>query len=215
MGGLNMGSETFKNLNIEKQERIIHAALIEFSERNFNEASITNIVKKADISRGSFYQYFSNKEKIYKYLINYLYIKHRNDLSNLLVNKSGNLYDTLIDFFDFYIDEIVESEYFAFYKNTFLYANHYLLGDDGLFSLKNQSSTREKQQSNFLEKINIDDLQIESSEEVLEFVYLVIRVIHHMIIDEFINDRPLDKIKAKSFRAVGWLCYGIQKNNLN
>ena len=72
-----MISPTFQNLKEDKKDRIIDAALAEFAARPFNEASITNIVKNADISRGSFYQYFGNKENIYKYLVSYLYTKHR------------------------------------------------------------------------------------------------------------------------------------------
>lgn len=207
-----MATEKFEKLSDEKKQRIIHAALDEFSSKNYNEAAITTIVEKAGISRGSFYLYFKNKEGLYRYLINYLYIKHRKDLLNLLINKSGNLYDSLIEFFDFYISEIFESEYFAFYKNTFQYAHHHLLGDEGLFSLDNQPSDREKQQQKFVDAIDTKNLKIDTSEEALEFIYLVVHVIHHMLIDEFLNNRPIREIKDKSFRAVEWLCYGIQKN---
>lgn len=207
-----MATKKFESLSEEKKERIIHAALDEFSKKSYNEAAITTIVEKAGISRGSFYLYFENKESLYKYLINYLYIKHRKDLLKLLINKSGNLYNSLIDFFDFYINEIFESEYFAFYKNTFLHANHHLLGNEGLFNLDNQPSHREEQQQDFLEEIDIRNLKINSREEALEFIYLVVHVIHHMLIDEFINERPIHEIKEKSFRAVKWLCYGIQKD---
>jgi Transcriptional regulator len=109
-----MCSDTFQNLSNEKKERIIHAALTEFSERSFSEASITNIVKNANISRGSFYQYFGNKEKVYQYLVVYLYNKHREDLVNILKKNSGNLYTSMMEFYNQYIDEIVHSKYFAF-----------------------------------------------------------------------------------------------------
>lgn len=204
-----MYSPTFLNLSEEKKERIIHSALEEFSQRTFNDASITNIVKKAEISRGSFYQYFENKESIYQYLVNYLYTKHRNDLYQLLVKNSGNLYDALTEFYDAYIDEVVHSKYFSFYKNTFLYVNHYLVGKDGIFSLSNQSSNREKQQQQFIEIINIDNLKTDSGEEVLEYIYFMVNTIHHMVIDGFVSELPTEEIKAKSFRAVNWLYYGI------
>lgn len=207
-----MISPTFQNLKEDKKNRIIDAALEEFSLRPFNEASITNIVKNADISRGSFYQYFGNKENIYKYLVNYLYTKHRDELVNILLKNSGQLYPSLLEFYEHYIDALFESKYFAFYKNTFRYVNHYLIGDEGVLSLRNQSTNREEQQKQFMTIVNMDDLKAASSKEVLEYIYFLVNTIHHMVIDGFVNDLPIDEIKSRSYRAVDWLYYGIKKD---
>lgn len=210
-GGKNVYSPTFLNLSENKKERIIQAALSEFSTQSFSDASITNIVKKAEISRGSFYQYFGNKENIYKYLVSYLYSKHRNDLYEILIDKSGNLYDALITFYDAYIDEIVHSKYFSFYKNTFLHVNHHLVGQDGIFSLSNQTLDREQQQQQFIDVINMDEIKTDSGAEVLEYIYFMVNTIHHMVIDGFVNDLSTEEIREKSFRAVEWLYYGIKE----
>lgn len=207
-----MISPTFQNLNENKKNRIIDAALVEFSTRPFNEASITNIVKNADISRGSFYQYFGNKENIYKYLVNFLYTKHRDELVNILIENSGQLYPSLLKFYENYIDDLFESKYFAFYKNTFRYVNHYLIGDEGVLSLRNQSTNREEQQKKFVSIVDMDDLKADSSQDVLEYIYFLVNTIHHMIIDGFVNDLPMDEIKSRSYRAVDWLYYGIRKD---
>lgn len=207
-----MISPTFQNLNENKKNRIIDAALVEFSTRPFNEASITNIVKNAEISRGSFYQYFGNKENIYKYLVNFLYTKHRDELVNILIENSGQLYPSLLKFYENYIDDLFESKYFAFYKNTFRYVNHYLIGDEGVLSLRNQSTNREEQQKKFISIVDMDDLKADSSQDVLEYIYFLVNTIHHMIIDGFVNDLPMDEIKSRSYRAVDWLYYGIRKD---
>lgn len=207
-----MISPTFQNLKEDKKNRIIDAALEEFSLRPFNEASITNIVKNADISRGSFYQYFGNKENIYKYLVNYLYTKHRDELVNILLKNSGQLYPSLLEFYEHYIDALFESKYFVFYKNTFRYVNHYLIGDEGVLSLRNQSTNREEQQKQFMTIVSMDDLKAASSKEVLEYIYFLVNTIHHMVIDGFVNDLPIDEIKSRSYRAVDWLYYGIKKD---
>ena len=207
-----MISPTFQNLKEDKKNRIIDAALEEFSLRPFNEASITNIVKNADISRGSFYQYFGNKENIYKYLVNYLYTKHRDELVNILLKNSGQLYPSLLEFYEHYIDALFESKYFAFYKNTFRYVNHYLIGDEGVLSLRNQSTNREEQQKQFMTIVSMDDLKAASSKEVLEYIYFLVNTIHHMVIDGFVNDLPIDEIKSRNYRAVNWLYYGIKKD---
>ena len=207
-----MISPTFQNLKEDKKDRIIDAALAEFAARPFNEASITNIVKNADISRGSFYQYFGNKENIYKYLVSYLYTKHREDLVHILIENNGELYPSLLEFYDKYIDDLFNSKYFAFYKNTFRYVNHYLIGDEGVLSVQNQSTNREEQRKQFMTIVKMDDLKANSSQEVLEYIYFLVNTIHHMVLDGFVNNLPINEIKDRSTRAVDWLYYGIKKD---
>jgi AcrR family transcriptional regulator len=64
-----MPKQTFFNLEDEKKNRIIEAAIDEFSQNNFHKASVTNIIDKADIASGSFYQYFEGKEDLFKYIV--------------------------------------------------------------------------------------------------------------------------------------------------
>ena len=61
-------TKTYLNLPKEKQDRIFNAAVDEFSVRTFNEAKISNIIKSAEIARGSFYQYFDDKKDLLLYL---------------------------------------------------------------------------------------------------------------------------------------------------
>ena len=68
-GGIRMPSETFFRLPESKQERIIEAIKEEISRVPFENFSINNVIHQCGISRGSFYQYFHNKEDIYLYLI--------------------------------------------------------------------------------------------------------------------------------------------------
>ncbi|MDR1807963.1 MAG: TetR/AcrR family transcriptional regulator [Propionibacteriaceae bacterium] len=63
-----MPTPTFFRLPADKQERILNAAIGEFSQRNVEEANLANIVRAAGIARGSIYQYFENKEDIYVFV---------------------------------------------------------------------------------------------------------------------------------------------------
>lgn len=64
-----MPKETFLNLSEEKKRKIFDAAVDEFAVHRFSEASINQIIKNAEISRGSFYQYFNDKEDLYLYIL--------------------------------------------------------------------------------------------------------------------------------------------------
>jgi TetR/AcrR family transcriptional regulator len=64
-----MPKVTFFNLAAEKRQRIIDLSIDEFAENNYKNASISKIVARAEIAKGSFYQYFEDKQDLYLYLI--------------------------------------------------------------------------------------------------------------------------------------------------
>ena len=56
---------------MEKQARIINAAMKEFVQSGYEKASTNKIVKEANISKGSLFNYFHSKKDLYFYLIEY------------------------------------------------------------------------------------------------------------------------------------------------
>ena len=62
----------FQSLESEKQERIINAALKEFAKNGYDKASTNEIVKEAEISKGSLFNYFNNKKELYLFLLDYV-----------------------------------------------------------------------------------------------------------------------------------------------
>jgi len=64
-----MPKETFFNLAENKRLRIVELAIEEFSTYSFTKASISRIVARAGIAKGSFYQYFENKLDLYRWLL--------------------------------------------------------------------------------------------------------------------------------------------------
>lgn len=57
-------------LKKEIRERILSAAVEEFKQHGFSDASIRNIANNAEISLGNIYRYFANKEALYFAIIN-------------------------------------------------------------------------------------------------------------------------------------------------
>lgn len=64
-----MPTQTFFNLPEAKRQSIIDITIDEFAEHGFKNASISRIVARAGIAKGSFYQYFADKEDVFLYLI--------------------------------------------------------------------------------------------------------------------------------------------------
>lgn len=61
----------FLNLDTEKKQRIINAAMNEFISSGYERASTNEIVKEAKISKGSLFHYFNNKKDLYLFLFEY------------------------------------------------------------------------------------------------------------------------------------------------
>ena len=87
-----MPTETFLHLPEEKRKRITDAAIQEFSRVPLEEASIANIVKNAEIPRGSFYQYFENKEDVYFYCFQTVQSIGFDFLKEMLIEQKGDLF---------------------------------------------------------------------------------------------------------------------------
>ncbi len=64
-----MPSSTFIKLPEAKRNKFIKTALEEFAKYDYERASVSEIVKKLDIAKGSVYQYFENKKDLYFYLL--------------------------------------------------------------------------------------------------------------------------------------------------
>ncbi len=64
-----MPRETFHNLPADKRARFVDAALDEFCARPFDQASVTTIVARLGIAKGSVYQYFEDKVDLFAWLV--------------------------------------------------------------------------------------------------------------------------------------------------
>ena len=61
-------SHKIMEMESEKRDRIINAAMLEFS-KGYKNASTDEIVKKAGISKGLLFHYFGSKEKLYEFIL--------------------------------------------------------------------------------------------------------------------------------------------------
>ncbi|GAB4454890.1 MAG: TetR/AcrR family transcriptional regulator [Anaerolineales bacterium] len=67
-----MPKPTFFNLPKEKREKIVNAAIDEFAEYGLENASTNRIVANSGIAKGSFYQYFEDKQDVFTHLLSVL-----------------------------------------------------------------------------------------------------------------------------------------------
>lgn len=98
-----MPSDRFFHLPKEKQDRIIQASIKEFTRIDESEISINRIIQEAGIPRGSFYQYFKDKDDLRDYLLKDFLIYIKKEVEFYLDQDKG-------DMFQFAIDAICEME---------------------------------------------------------------------------------------------------------
>ena len=91
-----MTKQTFLNLPEEKREHIINIAVDEFAEYGLENASTNRIVSNSGISKGSFYQYFDDKQDLFMYLVSIL------ENEKLAYFKAKNPPSMNMDTFEYY-----------------------------------------------------------------------------------------------------------------
>lgn len=90
-----MIKQTFYNLPITKRERIYQAIKTEFDRVPLDKISINSIIKEANISRGSFYQYFDDKGDLYDIFADKIMDSIKECFTNTLVKYKGDLFATM------------------------------------------------------------------------------------------------------------------------
>jgi TetR/AcrR family transcriptional regulator len=71
LGGGTIPYESFEKLEDSKKQKIINAGFMVFSEHGYAKTSVDEIVKAAEISKGSLFYYFGSKLNFYLYLYQY------------------------------------------------------------------------------------------------------------------------------------------------
>lgn len=109
-----MPTKRFHNLSEEKQQRITDAAIDELADKGMDGATVARIVERAQIPRGSFYQYFESMDDLIDYVIDLI---KRAKIAYLgdIMNQVG-----MIPFLDFYRDGFRKALEFAYDYPRFL-----------------------------------------------------------------------------------------------
>lgn len=130
-----MPKQTFFNLPEDKKKTLLQAVEKEFSRVPLYEASIANMVQDAGIPRGSFYQYFDNKEDAFFYLLKEHTKQRHAHFTSLLELHDGDLFQAMDGMFKAIISEAPDSKNLPFLKNALLNMTHKVeLTFAGIFS---------------------------------------------------------------------------------
>ncbi|GKU85162.1 TetR/AcrR family transcriptional regulator [Niallia sp. NCCP-28] len=206
-----MPKQTFFHLTQDKQDTLILAAKEEFSRVPLHEASIANIIKSAGIPRGSFYQYFEDKEDLYFYLLSELSKKNNERFISIMKEKEGDLFETFIESFQFMVKIHKDRKHESFFKNAFLNMNYKLENTLG------SNVFEEKQKSNYqnaVKLINRSNLNLKDDSEVHHMIKIITAVTFQNLVQMFVKDLSCEEALKNYLEQMDLLKRGFYKEEI-
>ena len=206
-----MVKKTFYNLSPEKRERITNAVKKEFAQNPKEKVSINRIIKEANISRGSFYQYFDDKVD----LVELLSVNFKKNVMtyaiNQLLSNDGNIFVVYENMFDRIVNDIEEEDNSKFYKNilTHLKVNGNLFSDFMQYRLPDLQD-KIKNDINIGSFINAKYLNCQSEEEILHILNILNLVIINSVFNIFVKQSPIEKERQSFLTKLNLMRKGFE-----
>lgn len=199
-----MPKSTFYNLNEEKKEKIKKAINNEFSKNPFSKASISNIIEEAQIPRGSFYQYFDDKEDALKYILDEVAQKERKKIIDILNRNSGDIFKTSIESFDYIVNKNISEKEIQFLKN--------IVQEIKEENIDFQLPIRNNFKSNVENwNINTENLNIKTEEDLKYILRILFIVTKTQIMDVILKRISKEKARENLIKQIQILKEGMTK----
>lgn len=181
----------FYSSDSEKQVRILNAALKEFAEKGYKNASTNQIVKEAGISKGLLFHYFNSKKELYLFLYDHFIemfleqIKEHVDWDDKdLFNRNRQIASLKIKLFQ------KHPEIFTFFTSVFT---------EEAKEIKNAVKTRKEKFMNNNYKEMLSDIDLTKFKEDLD-VEKTLNIITWSL--EGFSNRQQEKIKGLSLDQI-------------
>src|SRR5690625_286226 len=202
-----MPKQTFYNLPEEKRERLIDAAIDEFTIHSLREAAITNIIKQVEIPRGSFYQYFEDLDDLFFYLIKKFVINLSELTLSIFEETEGDFQRVTVAYAETYIDFVMNSEKSSFYKVIYLNMNSRVKRK--IFNAIIQSFKDSPAISNKFDLNSSLNLKFENTTEHIDLIRLILGMLNQTISEGFSEDWTTETTKELFNKRLDWVSYGV------
>lgn len=208
-----MPTKTFFNLSEEKKQRLLDAALKEFSRVPVSEASINNIVKTAGIARGSFYQYFNDKEDLYFYFIGILRQDSRNLLYDNFKKAKGNLFEGYKMYFPKLLKWVMNERNKNIYRHMFLNMNYRTTKEVSPETSKKPEQSRKYHIDSLKEIADLERLQLDDEEDFYLLIKFITSLLNQTIGEGFANEESQQTMCKTFNKKINWLENGVKTSH--
>ena len=106
----------WRRLPGERPEQILNAALIEFGERGLAGTRLEDIAKRAGLSKGTIYLYFSNKEAVFREMVRHLVVSQLEEREREYDAATGTATEALTDYMRGYWTFIRSSQFAPLFR---------------------------------------------------------------------------------------------------
>lgn len=200
-----MPKETFLKLSKEKQQKVINSAKKEFARVPIENVSIKNIVEEADIARGSFYQYFENKEDLLIYILKENSEELNNKLRNKVKETNGDIFELYIFLYDSMIEEFTDNSDQELFRQIFINLKS---SDENVFDLVKR--TKPQDIIDYYEQIDKTNLKIKNYEDLVIVCDMLNVITRRALIKNFKN-KSKEECRKLFLKEIEYLKHGIEK----
>lgn len=205
-----MPTERFYRLPEKKREVIRQAAIKEFARVPFEKASINQIIQNAEISRGSFYTYFEDKQDVVTFIFEEGGVELERYCRNLLEQNGGNYFSLMEGVFEYFIEALSGAkEMLQMLRNVFAYhENANAMGFDcipGEFT----DCDRPKPMQNVVEAVDWDSIHVKSEQERDALMSLGGASLMFAIAQYYKTPDRLEEIRAMFHDKLDIMRYGV------
>lgn len=195
-----MPKQTFNNLPVERQTEILAACRLEFEENSLATSSVSNIVSRLNIARGSFYKYFEDLEDCYFYLLSIETKEIHALFLELMRETDFNLADCLEKYGERVAREIHQQSKYMLYKNRYL-------GWTPALQLRWQDYCR----LNDVEVGRISEIiDLDSKRVLLEIMQILKAVVHNIVEQNFLENWSEQEFVNVYKRQIAILINGLK-----
>lgn len=160
----------------------MEAAEKEFARVPLSQASIANIIKSAEIPRGSFYQYFENKEDLYYFLLSEETKERKNNFISLLKKHNGDIIEATIEMYYDFLVQMPDEEEHKFLKNAMLNVTHKV---ENTFTDVFDTAHGAEHLNEMKELVNKDRLNIKEDKDLFHIMQIITAVAFRNFVEKF------------------------------
>lgn len=203
-----MIKKTFYNLPYEKRKRITDAVIKEFMERPNEKVSINKIIKTAEISRGSFYQYFDDKVDLIEIITKTMFEESSNKAKEILKLSCGDLFVMYIKMFDYFGDYSSQKQTMKIMRNI---VDSFKANDDLVSEYLKNRFNMALTNNEIYTMVDRQNLKFQDNESVKCLIEILTQVLKNAIFDVFVAGSDREEVRERLIKKIDIIKQGAVK----
>lgn len=203
-----MIKKTFYNLPYEKRKRITDAIIKEFMERPNEKVSINRIIKTAEISRGSFYQYFDDKVDLIEIITKTMFDQSSSKAKEILKLSYGDLFAMYIKMFDYFGNYSSQKQTMKIMRNI---VDSFKANDDLVSEYLKNRFNMALTNNEIYTMVDRQNLKFQDNDSVKCLIEILTQVLKNAIFDVFVAGSDREEVRSRLIKKIDIIKQGAVK----